>query len=67
MLCNDDLCITFQIENLGCYKPTPLKMKLALEIRVGQKIGESGSSVDLPLAPRWLHPQCGNSTELCRT
>ena len=32
---NDDLCITFQIENLGCYKPTPLKMNLALEIRVG--------------------------------
>ena len=30
----DDLCITFQIENLGCYKPTPLKMNLALEIRV---------------------------------
>ena len=19
MICNDDLCITFQIENLGCY------------------------------------------------
>ena len=35
MICNDDLCITFQIENLGCYKPTPLKMNLALEIRVG--------------------------------
>ena len=35
MICNDDLCITFQIENLGCYKPTPLKMSLALEIRVG--------------------------------
>ena len=28
-------CITFQIENLGCYKPTPLKMNLTLEIRVG--------------------------------
>ena len=35
----NDLCITFQIEYLGCYKPTPLKMNLALEIRVGQKIG----------------------------
>ena len=35
MICNDDLCITFQIENLGCYKPNPLKMNLALEIRVG--------------------------------
>ena len=35
-------CITFQIANLGCYKPTPLKMNLALEIRVGQKIGEGG-------------------------
>ena len=35
MICNDDLCITYQIENLGCYKPTPLKMNLALEIRVG--------------------------------
>ena len=35
MICNDDLCITFQIENLGCYKPTPLKMNLALEIWVG--------------------------------
>ena len=32
---HDDLCITFQIENLGCYKPTPLKMNLALEIWVG--------------------------------
>ena len=21
MICNDDLCITFQIENLGCYNP----------------------------------------------
>ena len=20
MICNDDLCITFQIENLGCYR-----------------------------------------------
>ena len=20
MICNDDLCITYQIENLGCYK-----------------------------------------------
>ena len=30
---HDDL--TFQIENLGCYKPTPLKMNLALEIQVG--------------------------------
>ena len=34
MICNDDLCITFQIENLGCCKPTPLKINLALEIRV---------------------------------
>ena len=35
MICNDDLCITYQIENLGCYKPTPLNMNLALKIRVG--------------------------------
>ena len=42
MICMDDLCITFEIENLGCYKPTPLKMNLALEIRVGYKIGEGG-------------------------
>ena len=35
MLCMNDLCITFQIENLGCYKPTPLKRNLALNIRVG--------------------------------
>ena len=28
-------CKTFQIGNLGCYKPTHLKMNLALEIRVG--------------------------------
>ena len=35
MVCMNDLWITFQIENFGCYKPTPLKMNLALEIRVG--------------------------------
>ena len=60
-------CITFQIENLGCYKPTPVKMNLALEIRVGLKTGGSGPSVDLPLAPRWLHLPCGDSTGLCKT
>ena len=32
---HDDLCITFQVAKFGCYKPTPLKMNLALEIRVG--------------------------------
>ena len=34
----------------------PLKMNLALEIRVGLKIGESDPSAGLPLVPRWLHP-----------
>ena len=67
MICMDDLCITFQIENLGCYKPTPLKMNLALEIRVGQKIGAGGPCEDHPLFPRWLHPPYVGSTKLYRT
>ena len=32
MICMDDLCITFQIENLGCYKMEVEKQAKMLEI-----------------------------------
>ena len=67
MICNDGLVYNIPNWKFGMLQTYPLKMNLALEIRVGLKIGESGSSVDLPLAPRWLPPWCGGSTEPCKT
>ena len=66
MICKNDLCITFQIEHLGCYKPTPLKMDLDLEIQVRYKIGVGGLCEDHPLIPRWLHPRYGDSLNFAK-
>ena len=59
--------ITFQNEILGCYKPTHLKMNLALEIWVGQKIGVGGIDGDFLRAPRWLPPLYDGFREPCKT
>ena len=37
MICTNDSINIQILQKLGCYKPTPLKMNLALEIWVGQQ------------------------------
>ena len=51
-------------KNFGCYKPTPLKMNLVLEIQMVQRDWDSQFS-DLPLFPKLPHPQSVCSTEPC--
>ena len=50
------------LQKLGCYKPNPLKMNLALEIRIGLQKDVGVLLEDHPPIPKLLLLRYGGST-----
>ena len=57
MICNDDLCITYQIENLGCYNDTArVHPEEVAEETVAQSLRSITGNKDNPRGSRRVRP-----------